>query len=66
MFAHTCPKLSWALRQLNYTLALIGAAQLKSPVAQRDRIAQELSTLLSLAVHSFNAGIRGYHFALAA
>lgn len=66
VFAHTFPKLSWALRQLNYTLAMIGAAPTKPGVAQRDRIAQELGALLCLAVRSFNAGMRGYYFALAA
>jgi len=66
VFAHIFLKLSWALRQLNYTLAMIGAAPTKPRVAQRDRIARELGTLLSLAVRSFNAGIRGYYFALAA
>ncbi len=66
VFAHTFLKLSWALRQLNYTLALIGAAPLKPGAAQRDGIATQLGALLSLAVRSFNAGIRGYYFALAA
>lgn len=66
VFAHTFLKLSWALRQLNYTLAMIGAAPTKPGVAQRDRIAREVGALLSLAVRSFNAGIRGYYFALAA
>ena len=66
VFAHTFLKLSWALRQLNYTLALIGAAPPKPGAALRERIAEELGALLSLAVRSFNAGIRGYYFALAA
>lgn len=66
VFAHTFLKLSWALRQLNYTLALMGAAPQKPGAGQRDRIAAQLGTLLSLAVRSFNAGIRGYYFALAA
>ena len=66
VFAHTFLKLSWALRQLNYCLALIGAAPLKPGFAERDRIAGHLAAVLSLAVASFNAGIRGYMFAIAA
>jgi uncharacterized membrane protein len=66
VFAHTFLKLSWALRRLNYTLAMISAAPPKPGFAQRNRIALELAALLSLAVRSFNAGVRGYYFALAA
>lgn len=66
VFAHTFLKLSWALRQLNYCLALIGAAPIKPAPAERDAIASELAAVLSLAIGSFNAGVRGYMFALAA
>lgn len=66
VFAHTFLKLSWTLRQLNYCLALIGAAPQKSGAAERDTIAESLADVLSLAIRSFNAGIRGYYFALAA
>jgi uncharacterized membrane protein len=66
VFSHTFLKLSWALRQLNYCVAIIGAAPLKPNPAQRDRIADRTSVVLSLTVSSFNAGIRGYYFALAA
>lgn len=65
VFAHTFLKLSWALRQLNYCLALLGAAPLKPDEAARDSLAQPIATVLSLAIRSFNAGIRGYLFALA-
>jgi uncharacterized membrane protein len=66
VFAHSFLKLSWALRQLNYCVALIGAAPLKPDPAQRDLIADRASVVLSLTVSSFNAGIRGYYFALSA
>ena len=66
VFAHTFLKLSWALRQLNYCLALIGAAPSKPDARERERIAEHLAAVLSLAIRSFNAGIRGYQFALAA
>ena len=65
VFAHTFLKLSWALRQLNYCLALLGAVPVKVSPRERDGIAGPIATLLSLAIRSFNAGIRGYLFALA-
>ena len=66
VFAHSFLKLTWALRQLNYCVAFIGAAPLKPDAAQRGRIADRYGVILSLAISSFNAGIRGYYFALAA
>lgn len=66
VFAHSFLKLTWALRQLNYCVALMGAAPLKPDAALRDRISERSSVVLTLAVSSFNAGIRGYYFALAA
>ncbi|MGI4950359.1 MAG: DUF599 domain-containing protein [Janthinobacterium lividum] len=65
VFAHSFLKLSWALRQLNYCLALIGGAPLKPGPAERARLAEVDGAVLSLAIASFNAGIRGYYFALA-
>jgi uncharacterized membrane protein len=56
----------WALRQLNYALALIGAApEIHSEV---DRVAygQAAGRVLNPALNSFNRGMRGYYFALAA
>lgn len=65
VFAHCFLKLTWALRQMNYCLAMIGAAPLKPTRGIRDDIATHTGRLLSLAISSFNAGIRGYYFALA-
>jgi uncharacterized membrane protein len=65
VFAHTFLKLSWALRQLNYCLALLGAAPAKAAGLAVDSIAEPIAAVLSLAIRSFNAGIRGYLFALA-
>jgi len=65
VFAHTFLKLSWALRQLNYCLALLGAAPVKVGPLERDGVAEPIAAVLSLAIRSFNAGIRGYLFALA-
>ena len=65
VFAYSFLKLSWALRQLNYCLALIGGAPLKPSPGERAAIAARTGRVLSLAIASFNAGIRGYYFALA-
>ena len=65
VFAHTFLKLSWSLRQLNYCLALIGAAPLRPDPAEQARLAAPIASVLSQAIRSFNAGIRGYYFALA-
>ena len=65
VFAYSFLKLTWALRQLNYCLALIGGAPLKPGPVERAAIAERDGRVLSLAIASFNAGIRGYYFALA-
>jgi uncharacterized membrane protein len=60
-------KFTWALRQFNYLCAMIGAAPpTGAPPALRERSAAHLATLLTLAVTSFNGGLRAYYFALAA
>ncbi len=66
VFAHAFLKLTWAIRQLNYGVALIGAAPSKPGPALRDAAADRTAAVLSLAIGSFNAGVRGYYFALAA
>ena len=56
----------WALRQLNYSLAMIGAApEIHSEV---DRVAygEAAGRVLNPALSSLNRGMRGYYFALAA
>ncbi len=57
---------TWAIRQFNYAVALIGAAP-PAPVepALRKVLAADLAELLDLAVLAFNGGIRAYYFALA-
>jgi len=66
VFAYSFLKLTWALRQLNFCIALIGGAPLKPDPAHRAAVADHTAAVLSLAVSSFNDGIRGYYFALAA
>lgn len=53
----------WAIRQLNYAIAAIGAVP---PVTERsDAFGAVIARLLNPALSSFNAGARGYYFALA-
>ena len=66
VFAHSFLKLTWALRKLNYCIALIGAAPLEPDPARSGAIADRIATVFSLAIGSFNAGLRDYYFALAA
>jgi uncharacterized membrane protein len=56
----------WAIRQLNYCLAAMGATP--EPLAEPERRAFGglLARLLNPALSSFNSGVRGYYFALAA
>ena len=56
----------WAIRQMNYCLAAMGAAPERGPRAQLDAYAAAAARLLNPALSSFNAGVRGYYFALAA
>jgi uncharacterized membrane protein len=66
VFAHGFLKLSWAVRQLNHCAALIGAAPLRPDAARRDAFADRAAAVLTLAVGSFDTGLRAYYFALAA
>lgn len=57
----------WAIRQLNYTVALVGAAP--DATADPDHLeayAQTAAEVLNPAMHGFNRGVRVYYFALAA
>ncbi|WP_297800164.1 DUF599 domain-containing protein [uncultured Brevundimonas sp.] len=56
----------WALRQLNYTVALIGAAPEIDHEGDREAYGQAVGRVLNPALGSFNRGVRGYYFALAA
>jgi uncharacterized membrane protein len=58
----------WAIRQLNYTLAAIGAAPPASTVspALMRRYAEATAMVLNPALSSFNNAVRGYYFALSA
>jgi uncharacterized membrane protein len=57
----------WAIRQMNYTLAAIGAAPPpSSPPAVLKAYGNAAAAVLNPALSSFNNGVRGYYFALAA
>lgn len=56
----------WAIRQMNYTLAAIGAAPETADDEGRAAWGRAAGDLLNPALSSFNAGVRGYYFALAA
>jgi uncharacterized membrane protein len=66
VLVHGLFKLTWSLRQLNYTVALIGAMP---PGAPREpllgQLAGRLGAVLTRAIGTFNDGIRSYYFALA-
>jgi uncharacterized membrane protein len=66
VLVHGLFKLTWALRQLNYTVALIGAAPPHMPAEPvAGQLATRLGGVLSSAISTFNDGIRSYYFALA-
>jgi uncharacterized membrane protein len=57
----------WALRQMNYCLAVIGAAPPPDlAVRLREAYAEGAAQILNPALSAFNTGVRGYYFALAA
>ena len=56
----------WAIRQMNYWLAAVGAVPDPTPEAERARWGDALADLLNPALTSFSAGARAYYFALAA
>lgn len=56
----------WSLRQMNYSLALIGAAPEIHSEADRVALGEAATNLLNPALGAFSQGVRGYYFALAA
>lgn len=57
---------TWSIRQINYTLALIGAAPIQVSAVRMDDYADAASGVFNQALSAFNSGVRGYYFALAA
>lgn len=65
VLVHGLFKLTWSLRQLNYTVALLGAAPVEPPTAaRRNALAKAIGGVMSSAILTFNDGIRSYYFAI--
>jgi uncharacterized membrane protein len=58
--------LIWSIRQMNYCIAAVGAAPDTQDPAFEAAYGDAAARLLNPALHAFNAGVRGYYFALAA
>ena len=56
----------WSIRQMNYTLALIGAAPEINGEAAHAAFGEATAQVLNPALAAFSQGVRGYYFALAA
>jgi len=56
----------WAIRQMNYCLAVIGATPTTEDKVFQREYGAAAARLLNPALSSFNRGVRGYYFALAA
>jgi uncharacterized membrane protein len=56
----------WSIRQMNYALALIGAAPEIHSEADKAAFGQATADVLNPALAAFSQGVRGYYFALAA
>jgi len=55
----------WAIRQMNYCLAAIGATPMWASPSVLAEYAEATGGILNPALSAFNAGVRGYYFALA-
>lgn len=68
IFVYAFFKFAWSLRQFNYGLSLIGSAPDPAEARASDRHvhAERMARIATLAVGSFNRGVRAYYFALAA
>jgi uncharacterized membrane protein len=56
----------WSIRQINYCIAAVGAAPDTEDPVFENAYGDAAARLLNPALSSFNAGVRGYYFALAA
>jgi uncharacterized membrane protein len=56
----------WAIRQMNYLLALFGAAPEPSEIEHHEAFVRAITRVLDPAYAAFNSGVRTYYFALAA
>lgn len=67
IFAFAFFKFTWALRQFNYCIALIGSAP-NAPVEEAEAVelSNVLAGTLTLAIKALNGGLRAFYFAIAA
>jgi uncharacterized membrane protein len=66
VLVHGLFELTWALRQMNYMVALMGAMPpAPLPAELVGELAEEAGGVLSSALATFNDGIRSYYFAIA-
>jgi len=56
----------WAIRQLNYSLAVLGAAPPHDAAEKHAAFAKAAADVLHPSFSAFNRGVRAYYFALAA
>lgn len=56
----------WAIRQMNYALALIGSSPEVDTEGDRAALGEAAGALLNPALSAFSQGVRGYYFAIAA
>lgn len=56
----------WSIRQMNYCIAAVGAAPDTEDEDAETAYGEAAARLLNPALSAFNAGVRGYYFALAA
>lgn len=68
VFAYAFFKFMWSLRQFNFTMMVLGAAPLHTEPDAEDweTFPLRAARMVSLAVDSFNRGVRAYYFSLAA
>lgn len=67
LFVYAFFKLTWSIRQYNYTSILVGAApSLDTPDHVLEEYARRVGRLVSNAGRHFNMGLRAYYFGLAA
>lgn len=56
----------WSIRQINYSLAAIGAMPDRQPDERKQAWGAAIATILNPAMRTFSRGVRGYYFSLAA
>lgn len=66
VMVHGFVKFTWSIRQLNYTIALIGAAPDRSSLGTHaDNLATSIGNVMTAALTTFSDGMRSYYYALA-